>query len=48
MTAIGHTDFHFAPEQKVYRGKVREVYTVGEHLVSYPTGWKQYPTLMYP
>lgn len=34
MTAIGHTDFHFAPEQKVYRGKVREVYTVGEHLVS--------------
>ncbi len=31
---IGTTDFHFAPDQKVYKGKVREVYMVGEKLIS--------------
>jgi phosphoribosylaminoimidazole-succinocarboxamide synthase len=31
---IGTTDFHFHPDQKLYRGKVREVYTVGDRLIS--------------
>lgn len=31
---IGNTDFHFSPGQIRYRGKVREVYTVGQHLIS--------------
>lgn len=31
---IGHTDFHFAEHQKIYRGKVREVYTVDDTLIS--------------
>ncbi|HNR07602.1 MAG TPA: phosphoribosylaminoimidazolesuccinocarboxamide synthase [Saprospiraceae bacterium] len=31
---IGHTDFHFSPDQGVYKGKVREIYTVGDRLIS--------------
>ncbi len=31
---IGDTYFHFAPDQEVYRGKVREVYTVKNNLIS--------------
>jgi phosphoribosylaminoimidazole-succinocarboxamide synthase len=31
---LGDTYFHFDPKQTVYRGKVREVYTVDEKLIS--------------
>ena len=31
---LGDTYFHFDPAQTVYRGKVREVYAVGEKLIS--------------
>lgn len=31
---IGQTDFQFSPSQTKYRGKVREVYTVGDQLIS--------------
>jgi len=31
---IGNTDFHFSPAQTMYRGKVREVYTIGDQMVS--------------
>ncbi len=33
-TPIGDTYFHFAPGQEVYRGKVREVYSLGDKLIS--------------
>ena len=33
-TPIGHTDFHFSRDQSVYKGKVREIYMVGDRLVS--------------
>jgi phosphoribosylaminoimidazole-succinocarboxamide synthase len=35
--AISHTDFNFPEQQSVYHGKVRDVYIVGEHLVSIAT-----------
>lgn len=31
---IGHTDFHFSRDQSVYKGKVREIYMVGDRLIS--------------
>ncbi|MDZ4709221.1 MAG: phosphoribosylaminoimidazolesuccinocarboxamide synthase [Saprospiraceae bacterium] len=31
---IGNTDFQFSPTQTRYRGKVREVYTIGRQMVS--------------
>ena len=31
---LGDTYFHFAPGQSVYRGKVREVYILGDQLIS--------------
>lgn len=32
--SIGNTDFKFTLSQQVYRGKVREVYIIGDKLVS--------------
>ena len=33
MDGIQTTDFYFHPEQEVYHGKVRDVYTIGERMV---------------
>jgi phosphoribosylaminoimidazole-succinocarboxamide synthase len=33
MIAIEYTDFHFPEQTSVYRGKVRDVYTIGEDLL---------------
>ena len=33
MNTINHTNFNFPNQQSVYRGKVREVYTIGDELL---------------
>ncbi|MEP7267749.1 MAG: phosphoribosylaminoimidazolesuccinocarboxamide synthase, partial [Saprospiraceae bacterium] len=33
-STIGKTNFHFSKYQQVYRGKVREVYTIGNSIIS--------------
>ncbi|MCB0600884.1 MAG: phosphoribosylaminoimidazolesuccinocarboxamide synthase, partial [Saprospiraceae bacterium] len=33
MDGIQTTDFHFHPDQVVYHGKVRDVYTIGERMI---------------
>ena len=37
MTASTKTDFHFPGQQKVYHGKVRDVYTIDDKLVMVAT-----------
>lgn len=37
LSAIGNTDFNFPGQEKVYNGKVRDVYFVGEKLVMVAT-----------
>lgn len=37
MNALTQTEFHFPGQQKVYHGKVRDVYTIGDKLVMVAT-----------